>query len=59
MPHHTLNEIRVQPHVYNKFQIAQETKFKMQKSISINLGYRKPFIAIIPNTNKGKEMLTV
>ena len=27
----------------------------MQKSISINLGYRKPFIAIIPNTNKGRQ----
>lgn len=41
MPHHTLNEIRVQPHVYNKFQIAQETKFKMIKT---NRKCRKVFL---------------
>lgn len=30
----------------------------MQKSISITLGYRKPFTATIPKPNKGKGKLT-
>lgn len=33
MPHHTLNEVKSPTsHVYNKFQVAQETKFKLIKT---------------------------